>query len=368
MTRTIVTSWTEHEIDTLVQAWSEVEAKYPLLRCPRGAGTLHAKVYALFSKRCSFTRSPNAVENAKQHIRNFFLFVVQYDRDRQKDGGRLWYDLSVDERERRRGLVPRRARGLTTALGRKAFAKLLKMERVQRWLGAGSDKEISEQERRGEAVQANASFLSPRLESPQPSPITASLLSTAVSPPSGANTPCIEQDTENIEGRFHIPERHRSDSSTCSLQSKSSEECSPMSTASTASQSVPLKTLTRPAPAKNRGKPKKTTADLEVQSNLKHRDCNILLENMMELHNTKVRRAAGKLRADVEGEIQRSSEMLLSIISNQLKDPKSSGDVAFVTKVLTMQKRQVHDRFNRFEKKRAQDEAECRALVGQRFA
>ncbi|EGZ21788.1 hypothetical protein PHYSODRAFT_329696 [Phytophthora sojae] len=356
-----VLAWTKSEIDILVQAWSEVEAKYPSLRCPRGSGTLNTKVYALFSKRSRFSRSALAVKHTQQHIRNFVLFVDRYDKDRQKDGERRWYQLSVDEREQRRGLVPRRARGLTTALGRSAFAKLLKMERVQRWLGGGSGEELQQQEQ-AEAASPTSSFHSPRSESPE-SEFGASLTHTC-SPLSGDNTPGTEHDTERIEDHFQIPEPHNSDTSTCSLHSRSGDEDSPMSTASTASQGVPLK---RVSTAEKPGKVKKVKTDMEVQGKLKHRDCNILLENLMQLHNTKMRRAVGKLRADIEGEIQRSSEMLLSILSNQFKDPSRSGDVAFVTKVLGMQKQQVRDRFDRFEMKRAKDEAECRALVGQRF-
>ncbi|KAE9040299.1 hypothetical protein PR003_g5372 [Phytophthora rubi] len=364
-----INSWTEPEIDILVQTWSEVEAKYPLLRCPRGMGTLQAKIYALFSKRSSFSRSTIAVQNAQQHIRNFVLFVDQYDKDRQRDGGRLWYELTVNERERRRGLVPRRVRGLATALGRDAFAKLLKMERVQRWLGGGSSEGVNEQEQEAEAeaVPANSSFLSPRPHSPQPKPATTSLEGASAFL-SEANVPSTEHETGKIEDDFHIPEPHCSDGSTCSLHSKSGDEGSPMSTASTASQGAPSNPFTLSSAAKSQGKAKRVLTGPEVQSQLKHRDCNILLENMMELNNTKMRRAVSKLRADIEEEIQRTSEMLLSIIRQQFKDPKSSGDVAFVTKVLDMQRQQVHDRFDRFEEKRAKDEAECRALVGQRFA
>ncbi|KAE9132489.1 hypothetical protein PF010_g3152 [Phytophthora fragariae] len=366
-----INSWTEPEIDILVQTWSEVEAKYPLLRCPRGMGTLQAKIYALFSKRSSFSRSTIAVQNAQQHIRNFVLFVDQYDKDRRRDGGRLWYELTVNERERRRGLVPRRVRGLATALGRDAFAKLLKMERVQRWLGGGSSEGLNEQEAeaKAEAVPANSSFLSPRPQSHRPTPTTTSFEGGfAFSPLSGANMSSTDYETGKIEDDFHIPEPHCSDGSTCSVHSKSGDEGSPMSTASTASQGAPSNPFTLSSAAKSREKAKRVLIGPEVQNQLKHRDCNILLENMMELNNTKMRRAVSKLRADIEEEIQRTSEMLLSIIRHQFKDPKSSGDVAFVTKVLDMQRQQVHDRFDRFEEKRVKDEAECRALVGQRYA
>lgn len=129
-----VNSWNETELDVLVQAWSEVEAKYPLMRGSRNAHTLHAKLYALFSKRSKFTRTPTALERVKYRLRNFALFVKKFDEGRRKDGGRLWFDLSVDEREQRRKMLPSKIRGLTSSVSRKAFATLLTMERAQRWL------------------------------------------------------------------------------------------------------------------------------------------------------------------------------------------------------------------------------------------
>ncbi|POM65534.1 Hypothetical protein PHPALM_18732 [Phytophthora palmivora] len=112
------------------------------------------------------------------------------------------------------------------------------------------------------------------------------------------------------------------------------------------------------------GKSTTLSTDTKIRGKIKHRECGILLENMMKLQDKKMRRAVSRLRATVEDEIQRSSEMLHSIISNQFEDPNSSGDVAFMTKVLNMQKQQVCDRFNQFEEKRTHDEAANRALLG----
>ncbi|GMF29600.1 unnamed protein product [Phytophthora fragariaefolia] len=352
---------TNEEIDVLVQAWSEVEAKYPLMRCPPGSGSLQAKVYALFAKRASFSRSSIACEHTKQQIRNFVLFIVRYDQDRRKDGGRFWYEPSANERERHRGLVPRRARGLTTALSRHAFAKLLKMERVKRWLSGVTTADPSAEY----YARSNSSFLSPQsrlsksrpttqLEERSSSAFDASL--PTFSPLSGANTLSAQNDAKRVEEQLQIPERQRSDC-TRNLQSEAVSKDLPMPK----SKGLPGK----PPPTQGT---KKTKTDLEVRSKLKHRDCNILLETLTELQNTKVRRAVCKLRAEVDGEIQRSSNMLQSIVRDHFKDPKSCGDVVFVTKVLDMQKQQVRERFDRFEKRRAQDEAECRALLGQRFA
>ncbi|KAG7376605.1 hypothetical protein PHYPSEUDO_013044 [Phytophthora pseudosyringae] len=347
-----VTSWTESEITTLVQAWSEVEAKYPLLRCQRGTGTLHAKMYALFSRRSSFPRSSTAVEHAKQHIRGFVLFVINHDKERQQDGGRLWFDLSVGERNQRRRLVPRRSRGLTMAVSKETFVKLLKMERVQRWLGGNSTSVSKEEQGDAQDAPSNTSFLLPSNQSEQHE--------------GGSSvhdlcplTPKREQDGEELEEKFHIPVQDRSDTSTCSLGSDSDDDGSPMPSSSNPPPSDMLR-LTR-------GEKKKPTTGLELPFQLKHRDCNILLESMMELQNKKMRRAVSKLRADVEGEVERSSEMLLSIITNHFKDPGSSGDVAFVTKVLNMQKQQLQDRFDQFDAKRVRDEATNRALLGQRY-
>lgn len=106
--------------------------------------------------------------------------------------------------------------------------------------------------------------------------------------------------------------------------------------------------------------------DQEPQRTLKHRECNVLLENMVKLQNNKMRRAVKKLRADIEGEIQRSSEMLRSISSNQ-PDEEESEDAPFVSKVLDMQLQQVQDRFDQFEEKQNSEEAANRTLLSRGF-
>jgi hypothetical protein len=359
-----VTSWTEPEVNVLVQAWSEVEAKYPSLRCQRGAGTLHSKLFALFSRRSTFARSSNALEHTKNQIRTFFLFVVKHDQERRKEGGRLWFDLSVQEREQRRKLVPRRARGLTTALSQDAFAALLKMERVQRWLG-GVPAPAGELKPEAHDIRPDSSFLSPsQLELKPATRSPSASLVGSLSPISESNTASTEQDAEKWEEEPPAPARQRSDSSTCSLHSDSEDDGSPPAT--------PRKSVSTEDGSSSSATPryeravKTTKTEDKLRLPPKHRECTILIENMMELQSKKVRRAASKLRADIEGEVQRSAEMLRSIISHQFEDPESSGDVAFVTKVLKMQQQQVSDRFDQFEEKRARDEDVTRGLLGKR--
>ncbi|KAL3661540.1 hypothetical protein V7S43_013300 [Phytophthora oleae] len=327
-----VNSWTEKEINILVQAWSEVEGKNPLLRCERGMASLHTKMYALFSQRSRFPRSSLAVNHAKNHIRGFVLFVVKHDKERLKDGERLWFDLSLEERNQRRNLVPRRSRNMATALSKEAFAKLLKMERVQRWLEGDTIVEAGKEQK--EAQPSQPTKLSKKRKADSVSNVRDF-------------SPNKKQFVEELEGKPHVPVLERSDTSTCSLYSENDED---------SAFSSPER------------EEKPQASGLELQSNLKHRDCYLLLENMMKLQVKKMHRAVDKLRANIEGEVQRSSEMLLSIISNQFDDPESSSDVTFVKKVFNMQQQQLRDRFDQFEEKRTREEADNRAILGQRYS
>ncbi|KAG4055834.1 hypothetical protein PC123_g9082 [Phytophthora cactorum] len=353
-----VTTWTETEINAVVDTWSEVEAQYPFLRNERGKSNLHAKMYALYSQRITFPRTSNAVQNCKQHIREFVLFVAKYDTERQKDGGRLWFDLSVRERDQRRGLVPRRPRGLATSLSKKAFAKLLQMERVQRWLGGNTVAKDEEQQEETQEVQFNTSFTSPVQPDPDTKPSfrpragSFGVLNVGDFFPLPEST--AEQEDE-LEEKSHVPVQDRSDTSTCSLYSEDEDSL----------QSTP-ESLTMPSTTRAEEDTKKSTTDLGLRPTLKHRDCKLLLEKMMEFQDKTKRRAVAKLRAEIESEIQRNSEMLMSIISDQFEDPESSEDVAVLTTVLNKQKQQVQDRFEQLEVERARDEAANRALLSQR--
>ncbi|KAI9993214.1 hypothetical protein PInf_015285 [Phytophthora infestans] len=269
-----VTSWTEVEVNILIQTWAEVEAKYPLLRCPRGSVTLHSKMYALYSKRCPFVRSSTAVNRMKNHMRIFILFVHKFDESSRQRGERLWFDYNPKER---RANAPMRLRGLATTVNQKSYARLMTMERAQRWLVGSSE----------ENQQGDDGML--RSETRLMPPVSAGRASIGdeLSLSSEVSTPCTEQD------------------------------------------------------------------------------CHILLENVMKLQDEKMRQAVSKLRADVADEVQRSSEMLLSIIRNQFEDAESSGDVAFVTKVLDMQTQQIQERFDQFQEKQTRQDAAHRALIGE---
>ncbi|KAG1696413.1 hypothetical protein DVH05_018545 [Phytophthora capsici] len=334
-----VNSWTEKEINVLVQAWSEVEDKYPLLRCERGSGSLHTEMYALFSQRSSFPRSSLAVNHAKNHIRGFVLFVVKHDKERLKDGGRLWFDLSLEERRKRSNLVPRRSRGLTTALSKEAFGKLLEMERVQRWLEG--DAVVDEKE----VVQAESNAkLSMKRKAKADSPVF----------------PNKKQVVEELEEKSRFPVHERSDTSTCSLYSDNDQDSAVSTPEREQNPSV--------SSASSTPEREEKSSALNLQANLKHRDCYLLLENMMELQVKKMHRAVSKLRAKIDSQVKRSSEMLLSIIRNQVEDPESSSDVAFVKKVFQMQQQQIRDRFDQFNEKRSREEAANRAILGQRYS
>ncbi|KAG7376604.1 hypothetical protein PHYPSEUDO_013043 [Phytophthora pseudosyringae] len=343
-----VTSWTETEVNTFVQAWSEVETKYPTLRCPRGAPSFDSKLYALFSKRCAFSRSPTAVNRMKYRMRTFVLFVHQFDEERRQDGGRSWFDLSAAERELRRVMLPPKVRGLTSSVNQEAFARLMKMERVQRWLGEGHASVDEKLQQQDQVLQSGSSFLSP------PSPNAGQEFVT----PSNSTTLGTQQGSGNGEGQLSVAAPRCSHNSSCSSISSGGDDGLP----AFVSGKDPPSTL--PSPTEFRGKIQQSKTDPEIRGKIKHRDCSVLLENMMKLQDTKMRRAASKLRADIEREIQRSSEMLHSIISNQFEDPESSGDVAFMTKVLNMQRQQVCERFDEFEEKRNHDEAANRSLLG----
>ncbi|ETP25015.1 hypothetical protein F441_02064 [Phytophthora nicotianae CJ01A1] len=347
-----VTSWTETEISAIIEAWSEVEAKYPLLTSERGKNNLHSKMYALYSRRVAFPRTPIAVLNCKQHIREFVLFVAKYDKERQEDGDRLWFELSVEERRQRRGLVPRRPRGLATSLSKEAFAKLLKMERVQRWLGGDTVPKVEDQREETQEAQFNTSFIAPEPDSDtklsfEPRAGAFGVTSVGDFFPLPAS---IAAQGEELEEKSRVPVQDRSDTSTCSLYSN--DEASPQSTP---------ESLIKSNMPKVEGDTKK--GKTELQPTLKHRDCNLLLEKMMKFQNKTKRRAVAKLRAEIEREIHRNSEMLLSIVSNQFEDPENSADVAFLTQVLNRLKQQVQDRFDQFDVERTRQEAANRALL-----
>ncbi|ETM01530.1 hypothetical protein L917_01907 [Phytophthora nicotianae] len=318
-----VTSWTETEISVLIQTWAEVEAKYPILqRGSVGSVTIHSKMYALYSKRCPFARSSSAVNRAKNLLRIFVLFVHQFNEERRQKGERLWFDINVTER---RDAAPMKLRGLAVTVNQEAYARLMTMERARRWLAATA--EVKQE--RPRLTQLEAAGVSNGDE---------------LSLSSEASTPCTEQGADKSESRASIAAPQRSSSSSCSPSSLFGDD----SELSCSSSSNTTKSHKKP----------------ELPAKLKHRDCNILLESMMKLQAEKMRHAVTKLRTDIIGALQHSSEMLLSIISNQFEEPESSGDIAFVTKVLNMQKQQVRDRFDQFEEKQTRQEAENRALIG----
>ncbi|GMF15331.1 unnamed protein product [Phytophthora lilii] len=282
------------------------------------------------------------------------MFVHKFNEERRKDGGPLWFDLSVDEREQLRSIVPKRARGLTSSVSSKAFARVMTMERARRWV-VGNNDSTKDQEDNGENFQSGTSFLSPQSEtstekSTEKQPVADASNERDSPRLSGSNTSSTEHDADRIEDKLPVPPASCSDKTTSNgVRGSVSKE----------STSVVLKSSSP--------KPMYLKMNPDLRPKLKHRDCNILLENMMELQGIKIRRAASKLRSDLEGEIKRSSDMLHSIMSHQFEDPKSNGDVAFVTKVLSMQQQQVRDRFDQFEQKRISDEAALRGLLGQRY-
>ncbi|KAL3661539.1 hypothetical protein V7S43_013299 [Phytophthora oleae] len=318
-----ITSWTETEVNILVQAWSDMEAKNPWMIHSREASALHSKVYALFSKRCTFPRSTLAVKQMKNHLRNVVLFVHKFDEDRRKRGERIWYDLSLEER---RALAPAKLWCLALALNRKAYARLLTMERAQRWVGEGNAGKNDNQRDGGKG-----SFISPVSESSRPDSFDNEFTSLSAS-----STPSTEQGGDKGEGQLPAAMPQRA-------------QFSPTSSVGDGLFA-----------AKSHGE---SDESKDFPTKLKHRDCNILLENMIKLQAKKMHKSMAKLRTDVEGDIQRSSEMLLSIINNQFEDTQSSGDVAFMTKVLGMQKQQITGQFERFEEKRTREEAATRALI-----
>ncbi|OWZ08074.1 hypothetical protein PHMEG_00019444 [Phytophthora megakarya] len=337
---TNVISWTEAEIDILVQAWSEVDAKYPLLRCPRGAGTLHSKVFALYSKRCTFPRSSSAVNHTKHSIRNFVLFVHKFNEDRRKDGGREWFDLSDAEKKQFRPLLERRLWGLAFTIKQKTFARLMAMDRAHRWLG-----EVGSTNDRPSEIQVLQAGSTTALAQP-----------IQLSPLSESSSLSTERNAEKGDEQVSFVTL-RSRSNSCSSQSSGDD--------GKALEFGTSKNLPRISPSATEllGKPKPVQDDSQICGKIKHRECGILLESMMQLQEKKMSRAVTKLRASIEDQIHRSSEMLNSIISNQFDDPGSSGDVAFMAKVLNMQKQQVCDRFDQFEENRAHEEAANRALL-----
>ncbi|KAF4040883.1 hypothetical protein GN244_ATG06925 [Phytophthora infestans] len=326
-----VTSWTEVEVNILIQTWAEVEAKYPLLRCPRGSVTLHSKMYALYSKRCPFVRSSTAVNRMKNHMRIFILFVHKFDESSRQRGERLWFDYNPKER---RANAPMRLRGLATTVSQKSYARLMTMERAQRWLVGSSE----------ESQQGDDGML--RSETRLMPPVSAGRASTGdeLSLSSEVSTPCTEQGVDKGESHTFVEAPRHSRSSSYSPSSSFDEE-SEMS-----ASSIP-----------KMANPREKFRKLELPE---HRDCHILLENVMKLQDEKMRQAVSKLRADVADEVQRSSEMLLSIIRNQFEDAESSGDVAFVTKVLDMQTQQIQERFDQFQEKQTRQDAAHRALIG----
>ncbi|KAE9044790.1 hypothetical protein PR003_g5371 [Phytophthora rubi] len=337
-----VTCWTEVEVDILIQTWSEVEAKYPMLRCPRGSGTLHAKLYALFSKRCKFTRSSTAVNRMKFHLRSFALFVKKFNEERRKDGGRLWFELSADERKQHRPTLPPNIRGLALSVSEKAFATLLTMERAQRWLGITP----TDVERLDDVKDASSenSLLSSLPPSPHPEP--------PISEPKDE-----EEDEGGFSSRFESTspgtEQHAKDDEEKTFFDSCSSSPTSIFDEDSWSKYTTCKTLSS-----------EEEKEEEPQRQSKHRECNALLEKMIKLQNNKMRRAVNKLRAGIEGEILRNAGMLRSISSNQSDgDAEASGDAAFVSKVLDMQLQQVRDRFDQFDPKQKSEEAAKRALL-----
>ncbi|KAK1932353.1 hypothetical protein P3T76_012347 [Phytophthora citrophthora] len=352
-----VNSWTEKEISILVQAWSEVEEKYPLLICERGMGSLHSKMYALFSQRSTFPRSSLAVNHAKNHIRGFVLFVAKYDKERLKDGGRLWFDLSLEERKERHKLVPRRSRGLMTAMSKETFGKLLKMERVQRWLDG--DAVVGGQE------QTQAEHVEPESKTKLPMKRKTDSVSytCGISPPVFPNK---KQLVEELEEKHCFPVQERSDTSTCSLYSDNDEDSAFSTPGREENPSPSSMDSNKDAGSAFTTPEREEKLPVEFQSNVKHRDCYLLLENMMKLQVKKMHRSVSQLRAKIDSTVKQCSEMLISIIRNQFDDPESNSDVAFVKKVFNMQQQQIRDRFDQFKEKRTREEADNRAILGQR--
>lgn len=339
-----VNCWTEAEVDILIQTWSEVEAKYPMLRCPRGAGTLHAKLYALFSKRSKFTRSSTAVNRMKFHLRSFALFVKTFNEERRKDGGRLWFELSAEERKQHRPILPPNIRRLALSVSEKAFATLLTMERAQRWLGSVPT-DVEQLDGVNDARSDN-SLLSSLPPSPHPEP--------PISEPKDE-----EEDEEGFSSRFE------STSPSTEQHAQDDEEKTFIDSCSSSPMSIfDEDAWTKYTTCKTLSSEEKEEEEEKPQRQSKHRECNALLEKMIKLQNNKMRRAVNKLRAGIEGEILRNAGMLRSISSNHSDgDAEANGDAAFVSKVLDMQLQQVRDRFDQFDQKQKSEEAAKRALL-----
>ncbi|RLN70384.1 hypothetical protein BBJ28_00018677 [Nothophytophthora sp. Chile5] len=312
--------WTESEVTLLVQAWRQVATKWPPLQRRWEAGTFEDKVHTLLSQRSRFLHSPAAILRQQKRILEFGKLVHRFNEARRVEGGRLWFDLTTEERERVKPLAMTRLTLLTT-LNRESFATLVKM-------GVLTEPSLESPAPLGsQQVQDQAPDASLHPQGSQSSP-----------PAAIAHGAVLNQVNDASRGG----PRARSHKT---LQQERS-----------------------PASSRPSGDQVEQGAARKRHPKAKHRECKDLLVSLMERQNKIFQRAVQDLRADLEGDIQRNAEMLRSIASDRFEGPGSSGDANFVARLLETKQRQVRDRFERFQEARARDGASNRAHVEQCFA
>ncbi|RLN68229.1 hypothetical protein BBJ28_00006038 [Nothophytophthora sp. Chile5] len=311
--------WTESEVTLLVRAWRQVDTKGPSLQRRWAAGRFEEKMHTLLSQRSRFLHSPASIHRQQMRILEFGKLVHRFNEARRAEGGRLWFDLTTEERERGKPLAMTRL-ALVTTLNRESFDTLVEMK-VLMERGLESPAALDSQQ-----AQDQAPDTSLRPQCSQSSP-----------PAAIAHSAVLNQGNEASRERPRV-RSHKA------LQQERS-----------------------PASGRPSGGQVKQGAARKRHPKAKHRECKDLLVSLMEQQNKRFQRAVQNLRADIEGDIQRSAEMLRSVASDRFEGPGSSGDANFVARLLETKQRQVRGRFDRLQEAREREEASNWAHVEQCF-
>ncbi|ETL48431.1 hypothetical protein L916_01957 [Phytophthora nicotianae] len=125
--------WTEEETAMLVEAWNTVESSSKDYHPTRNkfAGGLDERITELFSRRSNKKRSTSGVHVQRCKLYDAIRFIHRFDEMQQTCGGRLWFDLSTEERVKI--ATTDRTSKTVFALTRESYKTLVKLKSVRKW-------------------------------------------------------------------------------------------------------------------------------------------------------------------------------------------------------------------------------------------
>ncbi|KAF4040885.1 hypothetical protein GN244_ATG06927 [Phytophthora infestans] len=400
--------WTEKETTKLIEVWSTVESSSKI-RQPSKFGGIDAHIAALFSSRGSNNRSAGSVHAQRSRLYDAIRFIHRFDEMQAAHGGRLWFDLSKQERAKVR--MSGQANNTSLLLTRGSFNTLDTHVRhavvtksivdvkasvcspenchscwsttevkslVRSWVLFMKKTSNSVSRFVSESSAESATSYTPwnhstasawrKMKRIATSYLFIQDFDTRYAPAKwfelsdGAQNMWIDwnalpADFEDIS-RDIYDEIHKVDFPLSSLgknlYTALPHNCS-IPREISGDNSIVLK-LDPPGPKLRRISPLLLDFNLTkspkstMQACDQHKECNDLYEKMERRQNKQFKRAIRCLRTDIEREFREGADVARAVLFERLGSPGDSGDATFVANLLDDQQRQLRDRFAQFQR------------------